>query len=153
MKNDWYKLQRECRSIVVTLGIALEGCRCVSKRPNFFLSYPRCRVHSLHRLSCWAFQTPFRRSQIYLYPSCLLLHSQKATRTPTFSPLPAVFARLPQILYGVPTLLHIQTKYTVYNVVRGATERKAEIRITPCWAPQLRANQTWRKLECRHTFP
>ena len=60
----------------------------------------------------------------------VILNSQKATRTPTFSLLPAVFARLPQI-YGVPNLLHIQTKYIVYNVVRGVTERKVEIRITP----------------------
>ena len=55
---------------------------------------------------------------------------QMATSTPTFPLLPAAFARLPQI-YELPTLPHIQTKYIVYNVVRGVTERQAEIRITP----------------------
>ena len=53
-----------------------------------------------------------------------------ATSTPTFSLLPAVFARLQQI-YELPNLPHIQTKYIVYNVVHGVTEGKAEIRIMP----------------------
>ena len=59
--------------------------------------------------------------------SPFLSPSQKAT----IPLIPAVFARLSQI-YEVPTLLHIQTKYIVYNVVRGVTKRKAEIRIKPC---------------------
>ena len=53
----------------------------------------------------------------------------------------SVFARLPQI-YEVPALLRIQTKYIVHNVVHGVTERKAEIRTTPCLALQLHASQT-----------
>jgi hypothetical protein len=53
-----------------------------------------------------------------------------STRTPAFPLLPAVFAHLQQI-YEVPTLPHIQTKYIVYNVVRGVTKQKLEIRITP----------------------
>ena len=52
------KLQRGCRSLVATLGIVHDGCRCVSNHPNFSLSCPRCRLHPLRRLSCRAFQTP-----------------------------------------------------------------------------------------------
>ena len=68
---------------------------------------------------------------VYYILSPSQTRTRKATRSPTLSLLPAVFARLPQI-YEVPTLLHIQTMYIVYNVVRGVTERKSEIRITPC---------------------
>lgn len=104
----------------------------------------------LHFLSNRAFQVPFHRISI-LPVHYATITSLETTRTPTFSLLLAVSAPLPQI-YDVPTLLHIQTRYIVYNVVRGVTEQKSEIRITPCWAPRLHANQTWRKLECRQTF-
>ena len=91
-----------------------------------FFSYSRCSLSSLLP----PFTGPRYISILPVY--YVLSPSQMATRIPTFSLLPAVFfARLPQI-YEVPTLLHIQTKYIVYNVVRGVIERKLETRITPC---------------------
>ena len=55
--------------------------------------------------------------------------SQMVTSTPTFPLLPVVFVRLTTDFYELPTLLHIQTNYIVYNVVRGVIEFKVKAEI------------------------
>ena len=87
----------------------------------------KCDETWLTTLHCVPLELYINKYPVYYY---FLSPSQMVTSSPPFPLLPVVFARLPQI-YELPTLPHIQSKYIVCNVVRGVTERKAEIRITP----------------------